>query len=595
MEGEPKIELPKQKEEPAEPEVETWEAEGGSVGVQDKGDQETELTKGEGNEVINKKLRIIESLDKRWEDILRENVGRLSEEDRDTIQKGRIKQGRNKLFQDLFGVDFGYWLRLSESYKTYKKGGGVKRGLFKKLLSSIPLEDRQNLKIDISQEGTSNPGIATDNEESVSKEEEKAPIEEQEGGEIKGKIIKKTWLEIVADAKSEFPEEIQQIIDRRLKNELIPRDEYTVFKIAIQDWWEERFGMILFNVNLRTDKSVKKEMEHKKKKLPKKMPEIRQQKEENRRRNLRSEKVNIIGHLHQAIKNLDDGEPVNEFKDEARRVVYYDEESEKYFVENSGERNYLGVGDIVSDYAWGIKYVPDGEMIEPAYRIIAKRILVNEARRDLEVLNDRELVGNGPAANHLPIVIEEKVVAEKGKKRMAKIGSNVGYIAEAAGRELLARVSINNDLDFAVLRSSLVEDFDYKYDFKLRLKKRLRGVKIEDGPEVVGNIHKVGVQFTLTQARNKKMQQIEKGKEAIKKLLGGGLKRLPVDEIILVMMPVYGQMVEIYNHWLELGKPSGGPEQFLSRDLKVKLLQEVTKGLVEIKDEDIERIFPKGE
>jgi len=96
--------------------------------------------------------------------------------------------------------------------------------------------------------------------------------------------------------------------------------------------------------------------------------------------------------LHGALRNLDKGEPVEEFRDETRRVVYFDEESRQYFAEEDGSRKILGIGDIVSDYAWGIKYVPDGDMVEPAYRIITKKILVNETRRDLEETHNLELI-----------------------------------------------------------------------------------------------------------------------------------------------------------------------------------------------------------
>ena len=49
---------------------------------------------------------------------------------------------------------------------------------------------------------------------------------------------------------------------------------------------------------------------------------------------------------------------------------------------------------------------------------------------------------------------------------------------------------------------------------------------------------------------------------------------------------------ESLKKWIELSQSSGGPEQFLSRYLKIELLKAVTSRLVEIKDEDIEKIFP---
>src|SRR3989344_7508647 len=119
--------------------------------------------------------------------------------------------------------------------------------------------------------------------------------------------------------------------------------------------WEDEGGVV------KAEKSSKKEVIIK---------ELRAQKKE---------KMNL---LHLSIQNLDRGEPIDELRDETRKVVYFDEGNQQYFIEKRGKRKTIGIGDIMSDYAWGIKYVPDGEMIEPAYRALAKRILTNETRRD---------------------------------------------------------------------------------------------------------------------------------------------------------------------------------------------------------------------
>lgn len=455
---------------------------------------------------IENKTKLIESLERNWIDIMKEyrnllpdqiqplldkvlanlNMGKGYEHGLTTGKKGerrRFAYEREKLWIELFGVDYIKWSGLKSSYEDYIYGV-IETGKFKKLLDSLPVEERKSLKL------------------YVPRPEE---IIESKQGVKQGRKMKQLS-------------------------------------------------------ELENDKKVKMEK------------------------------------LHQALRNLDEGEPVDEFRDESRRVIYYDEESDKYFINDNSQRKYLGIGDILSDYAWGIKYVPDGEMIEPVYRKIAKNILVNEVRRDLEVLHDVELFNWATVHVHLPKAIERDVIAENGEKRMTTIHSRGGFISEVVARELLARVSINNDLDFAVLRANLVEDFNYKYDFKLKLKKKLRGVKIEDGKEVDSTIRRVGIQFTTHSGENKKdkkTEQIEKGRQAVKKLTESGLKRLPVDEILLLRMPIFKEVAEIYNHWLEEGKPSGGPEQFLSRDLKIKLLKEVTRGLVDIRDEDIERIFPK--
>lgn len=390
--------------------------------------------------------------------------------------------------------------------------------------------------------------------------------------------LNKKWFELVYDAKHEFPEEVQVLLDKQIQHKPLSPEERSIFDLAVNKWWKESFG-ITFD---------------KRKEPPKDTFEIKRQKE---KIGLQAQKINRMEQLHNAIKNLDEGEPVDEFRDETRKVLYHDGSLERYFTEDNNKKVYLGLGDVISDYAWGIKYVPDGEMEEPTYRILAKRILINEARRDLEILNDVGLTSKATVENHLPTDIEKKVVVAKNKKaRNEKVLSHTGFLAEAVARELLTRAAINNDLDFAVLRANLIEDFDYKYDFKLRLKKKLRGIKIEDGKEIGSNIRKIGIQFTTSiHTGNRKRLQIEQGKQAVKKLAEGGLRKLPVDEILLLQIPIYKEVAKIYQEWLEAGKPSGGPEQFLSRDLKIELLKAVTGGLIEISDEEIEKIFPKEE
>ena len=65
-----------------------------------------------------------------------------------------------------------------------------------------------------------------------------------------------------------------------------------------------------------------------------------------------------------------------------------------------------------------------------------------------------------------------------------------------------------------------------------------------------------------------------------------------MDEILILTLRT-NEIDEAFKIWLEKNRPSGGPEQFLSRDLKVELLKAVTKELVEISDDDIEKIFPR--
>ena len=159
----------------------------------------------------------------------------------------------------------------------------------------------------------------------------------------------------------------------------------------------------------------------------------------------------------------------------------------------------------------------------------------------------------------------------------------MGMIAERMAREYLTRLSLNTGLNFTVMRANAVEDSIYKYDFKLRAFEKDRGVGIESQPLKPG-VKRVGIQFTIGKTNNRKLRQIREAKMVLP-------EHKPVDDIILVKITT-NEFGDAFTKWLEANKPSGGPEQFLSRDLKIRLLKKVTKGLVDISDEDIERIFP---
>ena len=101
----------------------------------------------------------------------------------------------------------------------------------------------------------------------------------------------------------------------------------------------------------------------------------------------------------------------------------------------------------------------------------------------------------------------------------------------------------------------------------------MRGVGIGEDEEINRRIKKIGIQFTINAlSKGKKERVILKAK---KRYAG----ELPVDDIILVKIPTY-KFSDAYTRWLKKGKPSGGPEQFLSEELKRELLEAVTQGLV---------------
>lgn len=421
------------------------------------------------------------------------------------------------------------------------------------------------------------PEIQTWEGEGGSVEEaEESPAEMPETV-VEEEKVKTAWQELIAQAKEEFPERIKQFIDKASRDEKLDSNEISAFDTFAYKWFRETFGI------LKKKKQLTKEEPAEEQRVLKaeRQKRIIEEKKSVKLAELKRQKRDKMEQLHRALGNLDNGEPVDEFRDETRRIVYFDEENQEYFVEEGDSRKVVGIGDIVSDYAWGIKYVPDGEIIEPAYRTVAKRILTNETRRDLETIHNIELNIQKDVyssaiypLSKIKTAIETKIITGKETSK-EMIGGIAGLLGEIAIREFLSRVSLNNNLDFAVSRATLEEDAEFKYDFKIRIVRRVRGVSVQNSP----NIKSVGFQLkTIFVRESVYVGGYKKG------------KKQGVDDILIIKTPGK-EFLDSFKRWLNTGEPSGGPEQFLSPELKKAILKAVTEKLVDIPQEVFDKII----
>src|SRR3989338_582742 len=407
-------------------------------------------------------------------------------------------------------------------------------------------------------------------------------------------------IQMMNEARNEFPESIKTILYKKVTGAKLTKSEKgSLFKV-LSLWWRKKFGMDFFHRNLgeeeievlkkkgkgsyKHDPNVEmneifQRLKNQNKKIQKRdnVAPAKNQKTETKLKKLTKQKKEKTLKLYRALANLDKGEPVDEFRDERRRTIFYDEDSSNYFILEAGTKKDLNIADILSDYAWGIKYVPDGEMVEPAYRIIAKRILTNEVRRNLESIYDEELTVRFKIDGGIRRVIDR--VFEKdwfailtNKDLKTPIAVLAGVVAEAMARELTNRLSYKQNLSFFVERANTLEDNKYKYDFKIRTTITRRGVGVGDEAEVKKRIKKIGVQFTIKYKNRGKIQQVMEAKKQY-------ASELPVDDIVLIRINSF-EFANAYTRWLKEGKPSGGPEQFLSEELKQQLLEAVMQGLV---------------
>ena len=161
-----------------------------------------------------------------------------------------------------------------------------------------------------------------------------------------------------------------------------------------------------------------------------------------------------------------------------------------------------------------------------------------------------------------------------------------GIFAERMIINFLIRAQYNNpELKMRVEKSNALEDTILKYDFKIEIKKLL-GVALEskDFPrEKFIKQKRLGVQFTV--GKSGKLKNIELGKKRLPEF--ANMLHRNVDDVVLVRIKELSNFVELYRRWRFDGKPSGGPEQYLSEEEKISIFKQAMKPLRDLSDGEL--------
>ena len=172
------------------------------------------------------------------------------------------------------------------------------------------------------------------------------------------------------------------------------------------------------------------------------------------------------------------------------------------------------------------------------------------------------------------------------------------HIAERMLKGFLTRIQYNHPgVRMKVESVNVVEDAELKYDLKITVIRHRRGIAIEGEnlprEEYAALKKSVGIQLSTRQGSGTggKGGQIKE----VKNLIGQhpeylGFLKKPVDDIVLVKVPFETYQIN-FRRWLDEGKPSGGPEQYLTREEKIKILKAVTKDILDLSNEELEKII----
>jgi len=309
---------------------------------------------------------------------------------------------------------------------------------------------------------------------------------------------------------------------------------------------------------------------------------------------LQDEKREVMAQLRSRLADIDSLKDYPEEEQKDRRVVHYNAEAKDLFVFDGQEQRKITFGDIVADLDWGIKYRPAPVVPEVLWRKIRKLCDIAEARQSIEWAYNRELsrMGYGGGSWNFPFSrIEEEV---RGKDQKTINGGYGGFIAEKMAKNFLWRMQYSHlKVGFRVENSSVVEDASLKYDFKVRFLPQVRGVAVEpEGMtrnEYIRQKKNIGIQFTTRRHGLSKDRKVVEGMrrsllEEYRKLV-----KKPVDDIILIEIEL--KAGSCFTRWVVEGKPSGGPEQYLTREQKIEIFQKVTEGKLNLSDEEIEKLI----
>lgn len=253
--------------------------------------------------------------------------------------------------------------------------------------------------------------------------------------------------------------------------------------------------------------------------------------------------------------------PENEL--ESRREVFFDENTDKYYIVNEQGENYpFQYYDIMPDLEWGVAYRPSPELPPAGWRKIRKQSAVAEARMAIDGIDNEELAKNEHISLPTTTISGEWIEKSFNKKNYSGLHGVIGE--RMAKNALLRRSKAQPEAGMRVENSNALEDAELKYDFKVKVNVHRRGIATEpddmNREDYVAQKRMLGIQFTVGQGLGKDLQ-IAHAKEQLGDVRLSERIRHEVDDIILVKLNVFGNLR--YQKWLDDGKPPGGPERYM--------------------------------
>ena len=282
---------------------------------------------------------------------------------------------------------------------------------------------------------------------------------------------------------------------------------------------------------------------------------------------LQKKKQEVMSHLKVQLECLDNPECQLE-KGEGERSAEFDAEQNGFkYLDDNGKEQVATLGDLITDMDWGVYYNLDAD----APRSMAKKYLVERAKQELRELLDLQIIKSESGSSSVHEFKRETYKIIEDERASGVVERRVGFISEAIVKDFLKKLSIDNkDLPFEIHEADVFQDVEQKIDFIIHLKEGSRGVGVEESADAKD----VGVQFSIApEFRAKKQEQVNRSIERLR------ANREHIRDIALVIFPL--AIAEVFKgRWIRHGRPAGGPEKFLYKDMAEKLFTELLKDIV---------------
>lgn len=274
---------------------------------------------------------------------------------------------------------------------------------------------------------------------------------------------------------------------------------------------------------------------------------------------LQKEKQRIMEWLKARLKNIDGKE--QEYEPGSRRITF---DGRRYLWEKSdGTQESVTLGSLLTDGIWDVNYVLDPESVP---RNIRKRFFIEKARRLLQRELDKQIAIN---QTHSAFSNPRNRQGYNGLVKDREVLGTEGHLAERLVFSYLNKISIDEEVPFAIEASNIYEDIELKMDFILKVRMRKRGVAVES---VEDEKHTIGVQFTISSRRARKLGKLLKAKEQARE------EGNRIEDIVLVKVPLK-KLNDLFVRWA-VNKPPGGPDRLWGAEIKQKILRGVLKGML---------------